>query len=186
MSEVQLQAIDASKAIEHYGVMGMKWGVRKDRDTRMANRDAKKMAKAQVAYGAGAGTKRKLMDRKIKQRSNVSAKYAEAYKEAYAKQPHEKLAAKAEKKHLKDLKKASQNQTVNAGISLAAAAATPVISKHAANLIGSAVYYKTGDMGKANTAAMLGAHGARALTLTAGNARYVSTRNARRRLDYRY
>lgn len=182
----EVKSIDESAALEHYGVMGMKWGVRKDRDTRMANRDAKKRAKAQVDYGAGAGVKRKLMDRKIKQRSKVSAKYAEAYKEAYAKQPHEKLAAKAEKKHLKDLQKAGRNQDINRGIAFTATLAAPIVARYAGEKAFSSSYSKTRDVGKATVAQQAATLGTFAVVATAGNARYTSTKNARRKLDYRY
>lgn len=62
----------------HYGVLGMKWGVRKDRDgpagvsrrtNRTAKKDANEYAKAQMFYGEGAGTRRKLIGAQVKSRS---------------------------------------------------------------------------------------------------------------------
>ena len=41
--------LDEDAALEHYGVKGMKWGVRRD-----AKRDANKFAKAKMYYGEGA------------------------------------------------------------------------------------------------------------------------------------
>ena len=37
----------------HYGVLGMKWGVRKQQ--RQAKKDAKEYARAKMFYGEGAG-----------------------------------------------------------------------------------------------------------------------------------
>lgn len=50
--------------IYHYGVKGMKWGVR-----RKAKRDAKEYARAKMYYGEGAGNRRKLIKAKVNERS---------------------------------------------------------------------------------------------------------------------
>ena len=48
----------------HYGVRGMKWGVR-----RRARRDAKEFTQAKMYYGEGAGNRRKLIKATVKARS---------------------------------------------------------------------------------------------------------------------
>ena len=48
----------------HYGVKGMKWGVR-----RRARRDAKEYTQAKMYYGEGAGNRRKLIKATVKTRS---------------------------------------------------------------------------------------------------------------------
>lgn len=48
----------------HYGVQGMKWGVR-----RRARRDAKEFTQAKMYYGEGAGNRRKLIKATVKARS---------------------------------------------------------------------------------------------------------------------
>ena len=53
-----------SDRIEHSGVRGMKWGVR-----RAAKKDANEYAKAKMFYGTGAGNRRKLINAKVTERS---------------------------------------------------------------------------------------------------------------------
>lgn len=48
----------------HYGIKGMKWGVR-----RRARRDAKEYTQAKMYYGEGAGNRRKLIKATVKARS---------------------------------------------------------------------------------------------------------------------
>lgn len=53
--------------LSHYGVPGMKWGVRKA--DRVAKKDAKEFTSAKMYYGEGAGTRRKLIKAKVEERS---------------------------------------------------------------------------------------------------------------------
>ena len=76
----------------HYGVLGMKWGVRKER--RRAQKDARESARAKMYHGEGAGTRRKLIKATVEQRSS-SPVYRKAYEQALAKQDMAKHAKKA-------------------------------------------------------------------------------------------
>lgn len=76
----------------HYGVIGMKWGVRKER--RKAQKDARETARAKMYYGEGAGTRRKLIKATVEQRSS-SPVYRKAYEEALVKQDMAKHVKKA-------------------------------------------------------------------------------------------
>ena len=73
----------------HYGVKGMKWGVR-----RKARKDANEFAKAKMFYGQGAGTRRKLIKAKVEQRSS-DPDYKKAFEEHLANQNMEKRASQA-------------------------------------------------------------------------------------------
>lgn len=68
---------DFDDVLIHYGVKGMRWGVRKDRGVqgvsrktnREARKDAKEFTSAKMYYGDGAGTRRKLIKAKVNQKS---------------------------------------------------------------------------------------------------------------------
>lgn len=75
----------------HYGVLGMKWGVRRN-----ARKDAKEYARAKMFYGDGAGTRRKLINATVNQRSK-DAEYKKEFDKALAKQDMSKHAAKAKR-----------------------------------------------------------------------------------------
>ena len=100
--------------LAHYGVKGMKWGVR-----RKARKDAKEYARAKMYYGEGAGNRRKLIRATVKERSKDSRYKAEFDKEL-AKQDMAKhaSAAKRERKAA-DVKKGTGKMArglVNAAI----------------------------------------------------------------------
>ena len=73
----------------HYGVKGMKWGVR-----RKARKDANEFAKAKMFYGQGAGTRRKLIKAKVEQRSS-DPDYKKAFEAHLANQNMDKRASQA-------------------------------------------------------------------------------------------
>ena len=73
----------------HYGVKGMKWGVR-----RKARKDANEYAKAKMFYGQGAGTRRKLIKAKVESRS-VDPEYKKAFDAHLANQNMDKRASQA-------------------------------------------------------------------------------------------
>ncbi len=89
----------------HYGVKGMKWGVRKAQ--KLAKKDAKEFARAKMFYGEGAGNRRKLIKATVKQRSKDPV-YKKAFDEALANQDMSYHAAKARsERKRKDAKKAA-------------------------------------------------------------------------------
>ena len=90
--------------LEHFGVKGMKWGVRNDappgvsRSTnRMARKDAKEFATAKMFYGEGAGTRRKLIKATVDQRSKNDPSYKKAFDHHLAKQDMAERASAATK-----------------------------------------------------------------------------------------
>ena len=97
----------------HYGIIGMKWGVRRTPEqlghpraslkTRFtASRDAKEYARAKMFYGKGAGNRRKLIKAKVEERSKDPA-YKEEFDKHLAKQDMAKHADKAKtERHIKD------------------------------------------------------------------------------------
>ena len=75
------------EALEHYGVKGMRWGVRNDqrpagvnrRTNRRAKKDASEFTKAKMFYGEGAGTRRKLINKTVESRKKRDPAYAQAF-----------------------------------------------------------------------------------------------------------
>jgi hypothetical protein len=78
--------IDEDADLEHFGVRGMKWGVRRDRATgvskrtdREARKDAEESARAKMFYGKGAGTRRKLINKSVEDKKKRDPEYARAF-----------------------------------------------------------------------------------------------------------
>lgn len=77
--------------LEHFGVKGMKWGIRRE-----ARRDAKESARAKMYYGEGAGVRRRNINAIVKQKSKDPTYKAE-YEKAYAKQDLSKARRSAQR-----------------------------------------------------------------------------------------
>lgn len=86
MSHILVDEKPPLDELVHYGVKGMKWGVRRSRTERQAGKDAKEFARAKMFYGEGAGTRRKLIREKVNSRKAKDPKYAKAFDAALAKQ----------------------------------------------------------------------------------------------------
>jgi hypothetical protein len=82
-------------ALQHYGVKGMRWGVRRSRTERAAAKDAKEFARAKMFYGEGAGTRRKLIREKVNSRKKADPNYAKAFDKAFESQDLGKHGDKA-------------------------------------------------------------------------------------------
>ena len=89
--------------LQHYGVLGMKWGRRKggisSRNTRstakLASKDAKRFAEAKMFYGKTAGTKRKLLKAELDKKKKDLPGYEDAFNKALENVDYAKAAKKA-------------------------------------------------------------------------------------------
>ena len=79
-----------SDELMHYGIKGMKWGVR-----RMAKKDAKRHAEAKMFYGKTAGTKRKLLKAELENKKKKISGYEEEFNKALENVDYAKAAKKA-------------------------------------------------------------------------------------------
>lgn len=103
----------SDEEIQHHGVKGMHWGVRKNDApgvsrsiNREAKKDAEEFARAKQFYGEGAGTRRKLIKATVEGKSNKSPDYKKAFDHHLANQDSSKHADKAQsERKRKDIKK---------------------------------------------------------------------------------
>lgn len=90
--------------LEHFGVKGMRWGVRSSgapgvsRGTnRAAKKDAQEFARAKLFYGQGAGTRRKLIKATVEAKSKKDPTYKKAFDHHLAKQDLSKHSTGAQR-----------------------------------------------------------------------------------------
>lgn len=98
--------------LEHFGVRGMKWGVRKNnyagastKTNREARSDAEEFARAKLFYGEGAGTRRKLIKAKVEAKAKRDPNYKAAFDHHMSRQDLGQHAEKARgERRRKDVK----------------------------------------------------------------------------------
>ena len=88
--------------LSHYGILGMKWGVRRNRSDsvknstiRSASKDAKRYAEAKMFYGKTAGTKRKLLKAELEKKKKTIPGYEDEFNKAVNNVDYAKAAKKA-------------------------------------------------------------------------------------------
>ena len=92
-----------NEELAHFGVQGMRWGVRKDRDSkevsrstvRMVDKDVKRYADAKMFYGKGAGTRRKLLKAELDKKKKDIPGYEKLFNEKVTNADYAKSASKA-------------------------------------------------------------------------------------------
>lgn len=88
--------------LAHFGVQGMRWGVRKNdskevsrRTARMVDKDVKRYADAKMFYGKGAGTRRKLLKAELDKKKKDIPGYEKLFNEKVQNADYAKSASKA-------------------------------------------------------------------------------------------
>ena len=87
-----------SDELYHFGIKGMKWGVRKTKSE--ARKDAHEYARDKMFYGEGAGIRRKKIKARVDTRSKKSRLYKNTFEKALSKQnmdQHAKAATRERK-----------------------------------------------------------------------------------------
>ena len=94
-----------NEELAHFGVQGMRWGVRKDRDSkevsrstvRMVDKDVKRYSDAKMFYGEGAGTRRKLLKAELDKKKKDIPGYEKLFNEKVQNVDYAKSASKAKR-----------------------------------------------------------------------------------------
>lgn len=130
----------------HFGIKGMKWGVRHDRPpgvssstNRQAKKDAQEFARAKMFYGDGAGTRRKLIKASVEGRSKNDPSYKKAFDHHLSNQDMSKHASKAKGERTRKNVAGSTAKTAR-GISHLLRGNSQYASAAAAMLFGGAMY----------------------------------------------
>ena len=96
------QSSNSNDFLEHFGVMGMRWGVRNDKDSgiskgtqRLVKKDAKRYADAKMFYGKGAGTRRKLLKAELDKKKRTIPGYEKLFDNEIKNVDYAKSANKA-------------------------------------------------------------------------------------------
>lgn len=98
------QKNNSNNFLEHFGVQGMRWGVRNDKDSsskvskgteRLVKKDAKRYADAKMFYGEGAGTRRKLLKAELDKKKKTIPGYEKLFDNEIKNVDYAKSANKA-------------------------------------------------------------------------------------------
>ena len=125
----------------HFGVKGMKWGVRRaERNTRkQARKDAQETARSKMYYGEGAGVRRRNINSVVKQRSKDPT-YKKAFDEEYSKQDMGKARRDAERQRKTTDRVRPVKTGIGRGVKKAVRAGTKAVA-FAATTAGVAISY---------------------------------------------
>lgn len=149
-----LDAQLAPDELAHYGVLGMRWGFRKDRRTasgitnrrtdREASKDAKEFVQAKLYYGDGAGTRRKLIKAKVEGKSEKDPNYKKAFNYHVENQDVEKRLNQAKGQRARATARAKTAKTSRGLINIARGNYAAVGASLAATAAVVAFIHKTG------------------------------------------
>ena len=110
--------LQTEEFLEHFGIKGMRWGIRNDdrggasRGTdRAAAKDAKEFARAKLFFGEGAGTRRKLIKATVEAKKKKDPTYAKAFDRHLNNQDLSKHASKARSERSRKNKGKAAKQT---------------------------------------------------------------------------
>lgn len=126
----------------HYGVKGMKWGVRRaeHKTHKQARKDARETARSKMYYGEGAGVRRRNINSVVKQRSKDPT-YKKAFDEEYAKQDMGKARRDAERRRKTTDRVEPIKTGIGRGVKKAVRAGTKAVTFAATTAAGVAASY---------------------------------------------
>ena len=126
----------------HFGVKGMKWGVRRaERNTRkQARKDAQETARSKMYYGEGAGVRRRNINSVVRQRSKDPT-YKKAFDEEYSKQDMGKARRDAERQRKTTDRVEPVKTGIGRGVKKAVRAGTKAVAFAATTAAGVATSY---------------------------------------------
>lgn len=146
--------------IYHHGILGQKWGRRRFQNSdgtltdagkqryykaqsKQASKDAKEYARAKMYYGEGAGTRRKLINNTVKERSKDEV-YKKAFEEALANQNMSEHVQKAKAERKREDVKNSVKKTGRSVANVIAGHPERAAAGIAAVSVAAGVIHKTG------------------------------------------
>ena len=140
--EVKEEINSMENELYHYGVKGMKWGVRRaERNTRkQARKDAQETARSKMYYGEGAGVRRRNINSVVKQRSKDPT-YKKAFDEEYSKQDMGKARRDAERQRKTTDRVEPVKTGIGRGVKKAVRAGTKAVTFAATTAAGVAASY---------------------------------------------
>lgn len=140
--EIKEEINSMENELYHYGVKGMKWGVRRaERKTRkQARKDAQETARSKMYYGEGAGVRRRNINSVVRQRSKDPT-YKKAFDEEYSKQDMGKARRDAERQRKTTDRVEPVKTGIGRGVKKAVRAGTKAVTFAATTAVGVATSY---------------------------------------------